>query len=146
MSAPVDIASNHFDRQYDELRQQIIRSLERAEAQKNRLQSVDHRYSIFNIVLGAVAAFIAGQSLVAAKPVVGDWRMMTTVSSVLTLGATVATGLQKKIASPEAIAEVNQCVAHLKALKVETLTPTFELQKVADQYKHILTAFSQVDC
>lgn len=70
---------------------------------------------------------------------------MTTVASVLTLGATVAAGVQKQIAAPGLIAEVSQCVAQLKALRIETVGSSFELEKVSEEYQKILTEFSQVD-
>ncbi|MDX2241073.1 MAG: hypothetical protein NW224_10355 [Leptolyngbyaceae cyanobacterium bins.302] len=145
MSAHLDHMSNRLEPPHSDLRQQIDHSLQRASAQKHKLQTIDRKYSIINIVLGAIAAFVAGQSVVADKPLVGNWRVMTTFASVLTLGATVAAGVQKQIASPDLVAEVSQCVAELKALKIETLSPIYELEKVSEEYQKILTEFSKVD-
>lgn len=130
---------------HNDLRQQIDHSLQRAVAQKDKLQTIDRKYSIVNIILGAVAAFVAGQSVMADKPIVGNWKTMTTFASVLTLGATVAAGVQKQVAAPDLVAEVSQCVAELKALKIETLSPAYELEKVSEEYQKILTEFSRVD-
>jgi hypothetical protein len=43
------------------------------------------------------------------------------------------------------VAEVGQCVAQLKALKIETLSAYYELEAVSDAYQKILTEFSRVD-
>jgi len=145
MPAQLSDAPTILEPSYRDLRQQIDTSLQRASTQKIKLQNLDRRYSIANIVLGAVAAFIAGQSVMGEKALIGDWKVMTTISSVLTLAATVATGVQKQIASPDLVAEVSQCVAQLKALKIETLSPTFEMEKVSEEYQKILTEFSKVD-
>lgn len=145
MSAHLNHATNAADQASGNLRQQIDHSLQKATAQRNNLQKIDRKYSIINIVLGAIAAFVAGQSVMADKPIVGNWKAMTTFASVLTLSATVASGVQKQIASPDLVAEVSQCVAELKALKIETLSPNYELEKVSEEYQKILTEFSRVE-
>jgi hypothetical protein len=132
--------------QYAVLRNQIQHSLQKAEAQKNKLKTIDRRYSIINLCLGAVATFIAGQSAVSNDPMIGNWRATTTVASMLTLGATIAGGLQKQLAAPDLLNEVSECVAKLKALKVETVTSTFEVEEVSEEYQQILSDFSKVDC
>lgn len=144
-SAPNPSPLTSLDDQHDDLRQQIDSSIQKAAAQKTKLTDIDRKYSIINIVLGAVAAFVAGQSVIAQEPLFGDWKVMTTFASVLTLGATVASGVQKQIASPDLVAEVSQCVAELRALKIETLSPTYEFEQVSEEYQKILTEFPRVD-
>lgn len=139
---PVPTISN----QHETLRQQIYASLQKAETQKNKLKTIDRRYSILNICLGALATFIAGQSAVSKDPLIGTWKSTTTVASLLALSATVATGIHKQVASPDVLAETSECVAKLKALKVEIVTPTYSLEAVSAEYRQILANFSQVDC
>ncbi|EKQ71263.1 hypothetical protein OsccyDRAFT_0122 [Leptolyngbyaceae cyanobacterium JSC-12] len=146
MSTDSSMMPNNSYDEYSGLRQQIDNSLQRAEAQRNNLKKIDRRYSIFNIILGAIATFIAGQSVVSDQAPMGTWRNMTTISSLFALGATVASGLHKQLASPDLLAEASQCVAKLKALKVETVASTFELEKVCEAYQQILTEFSKIDC
>ncbi|MGD1941741.1 MAG: hypothetical protein ACFB0G_10550 [Leptolyngbyaceae cyanobacterium] len=128
------------------LRQQIQQSLQKVEAQKQRLKSTDRRYTIINIVLGVVATFIAGESAVTGEPFLGNWRLTTMVASVCTLSATAITGIQKQIASPEQLLETSECAAKLKALKVETISANYELEPVSDIYQGIISEFPGVDC
>lgn len=65
---------------------------------------------------------------------------------MLTLGATLAAGIQKQIAAPDLLNEASECVAKLKALKVETVTNTYEIEQVSDEYQQILADFSKIDC
>ncbi len=145
MSIPSHPALPSVDLDHTHLREQIDRSLHQATLQKHHLQKIDRQYSVLNIVLGAIAAFIAGQSAIADKPAIGNWRNVAMVASGLTLTATIASGVQKQIAPTDLVAEVSQCVAQLKALKIETLSTHYELEAVSDAYQKILTEFSRVD-
>lgn len=139
-------SNNPLDDQHDILRQHIQDSLRRAEAQRNRLKTIDRRYSIVTLCLSAVATFIAGQSAVSNDPLVGNWRATTTVASILTLGATISGGIQRQLATPDLLNETSECVAKLKALNVETVVSGYEIEQVSDEYQQILSTFSNVDC
>ncbi|MBE9100259.1 hypothetical protein [Vacuolonema iberomarrocanum] len=116
------------------LKQQIHLSLQKAEAQKSRLKSTDRRYTIMNLVLGAIATFIAGESAIAGEPILGSWRFTATLASVCTLSATIVAGVHKQVASPDLLLEASECAAKLKALKIETIPETYELEPVSDAY------------
>lgn len=137
---------NQSPDQHDILRQQISESLKKAEAQKNKLKTTERRYSIMSICLGALATFITGQSAVSNDPLIGNWRLNTTVASVLTLGVTIAGGMQKQLAAPDLLSEACECVAKLKALKVETIVSTYDAEQVSEEYQKILSDFSHIDC
>ena len=146
--SPEANSSSPGDAHYEHtvLRQQIQQSLQRVEAQKQRLKSADRRYTIISIVLGVIATFVAGESAVTGEPLLGNWRLTTMVASVSTLSATAITGIQKQIASPEPLLETSECAAKLKALKVETISANYELEPVSDIYQGMIAEFPSVDC
>ncbi|MEO1620172.1 MAG: hypothetical protein AAFU53_03965 [Cyanobacteria bacterium J06632_3] len=129
----------------DPLKTQIDLSLQKAEAHRNRLKNADRRYSILNIVLGAIATFIAGEAAISGTPMVGGWRVTTTIASVCTLGATLSAGIHKQVASPELLIETSECAAKLKSLKIETLASSYPVEEVRDTYQNILSEFSRVE-
>ena len=132
--------------QHTALRQQIQQSLQKVEAEGQRLKSTDRRYTIMSIMLGVIATFVAGESAVTGEPLFGNWRLTTMIASVSTLSATAITGIQKQIASPEQLLETSECAAKLKALKVETIAADYELDLVTDTYQGIISEFPSVDC
>ncbi|MGB7442756.1 MAG: hypothetical protein WA919_16955 [Coleofasciculaceae cyanobacterium] len=146
MSIDSNVTPGDPSEQYSVLQQQIQHSLQKAEGQKNRLKAIDKRCSIINLLLGVVATFIAGESAIAGEPIVGNWRFTTTIASVCTLGATITAGVHKQLASPDLLLESSECVAKLKALKVETISPSSELGVVSKAYQKILSDFSRIDC
>lgn len=146
MSQPPSELLQTTDQQCEILRQHIQSSLQKAEAQRLKLKAIDRRYSIINLCLGTLATFIAGQSGASNEPLIVDWRTTATVASVLTLSVTIVGGIQKQLAAPDMITEVNECVAKLKALKIETVVPTFEVDQVSEEYQQILSDFTKVDC
>ncbi|HEY9664576.1 MAG TPA: hypothetical protein V6C65_39550 [Allocoleopsis sp.] len=146
MSNQANALLTHTDDECNILRQQIQSSLQRAETHKNKLKTIERRFSIINICLGATATLIAGQSAIADNPLIGNWRTTTTIASVITLSATIVGGIQKQLAAPDFLVEASECVAKLKALKVETISPTYEVEPVSEEYQQILSDFSKVDC
>ncbi|MBE7385440.1 MAG: hypothetical protein F6J95_029080 [Leptolyngbya sp. SIO1E4] len=140
---PSPHSSNH---EHSALRQQIQQSLQKAETQKKRLKSTDRRYTITNLVLSAIATFIAGESAISGEPIMGNWRFTAMMASVCTLGATLAAGIHKQIASPDQLLETSECAAKLKVLKIETISEDYELDAVNAEYQHILSEFARVDC
>ncbi len=146
MISRLDTMQHDSTNDYDILQQQIQSSLDKAQAQRNKLRTIDRRYSILGLILGATATFIAGQSAVANDPLIGNWRATATVASVITLGATITSGLQKQLADPDLLVETSECTAKLKALRIEMIAGTFDLEQVSEQYQQVLSEFSNVDC
>lgn len=135
-----------LNNQYSVLRQQINDSFRKAEAQKNRLKKIDQRYSITHIILSAIAAFITGQSAASGEAMIVDWKVTSAIASVLGLGTTVVAGIQKQMVSPDLLEETSECVAKLKALRIEVTSPTYNLEEVSEEYQQLLSEFSKVDC
>ena len=131
---------------YSALRHQVQHSLQKAEAQKNQLKSSGHRYSIATLVLSGVATLVAGASAISGNPVLGNWRLTTSIASFCTLGAAIAAGIRKQTASPERLLESGECVAKLRDLKIETIPEAYDLEAVNEAYRHILAEFARVDC
>ena len=127
------------------LRQQIASSLERSRNQRNKLKNTDKRFSIASLVLGAIATFIAGQSAIAGKPITGNWRITTTIASVCTLGATVATGIHKQVVPTDLLVEASECTAQLKVLVIETAADTYDVETARATYQRIIAEFSNLD-
>ena len=127
------------------LRSQIASSLEKSRHQKNKLKRTDRSFSIASLVLGAIATFIAGESAIAGEPIMGDWRFTTTIASLCTLSATVATGIHKQVVPTDLIVESSECTAQLKVLHVETIPDFYDVETVRDNYQRLIAEFSRVD-
>jgi hypothetical protein len=128
------------------LRQQIHSSVQKASAHKDRFKRANSRYSIFNILLSALATFVAGQAAVAGGSLVGEWRITCAVASGFALGATIVAGVQKQLADPELLAEASECVGKLRALKIDTLALSYDLEGAGKKYQQILSHFSKIEC
>jgi hypothetical protein len=138
--------STVIEEQYNVLRQQIDNSLQKANAHKERLKRANSRYSIFNILLSALATFVAGQAAVVGGALAGGWRITCAVASGFALGATIVAGVQKQVADPDLLAEASECVGKLRALKIDTLAPTYDLEGARKKYQQILSDFSKIEC
>jgi hypothetical protein len=138
--------STLIEEQYNVLRQQIDNSLQKANAHKERLKRANSRYSIFNILFSALATFVAGQAAVAGGALAGGWRFTCAVASGFALGATIVAGVQKQVADPDLLAEASECVGKLRALKIDTLAPTYDLDGARKKYQQILSDFSKIEC
>jgi hypothetical protein len=137
--------SNIPDAQYDVLEQQIDGSLEKACKFKERVRRTGSRYTITNILLSALATFVAGRAVLFPASV-GNWRLTCTVAATFALGATIVAGLQKHIADPEILAEASECCGRLKNLKIQTIGRQYDWDKIKSEYGKILEASPRVDC
>ena len=131
--------------QYSQLRQQIKTSLQKAQLQKKRLIQTERCFGIASLLLSAIATFITGESAIAGRPIVENWRFTTTLASVCTLGATVATSLHKQIIPTDILVETSECAAQLKALSIETTQTVYDIETVTDHYQRLVAEFSRVD-
>ena len=132
------------EEQYEALEKQIDDSLRKACAHKDRLKRSNSRYSITNISMGALATFVAGQSVILG-PVLGNWKLACTVAGILALGATITAGIQKQLADSDLLAEASECCGRLRSLKVETIAREYELERVKSEYKQVLTGCPRVE-
>ncbi len=131
--------------QHQELRQHIHDSLRKASAHRDRLKRVSTRYSVINIVLGSLATLVAGVSAVQAAPVTGSWVSTCGIASLFAFGGTVVMGLQKQLADPDLLNEASECVGRLRALRVDTVPPTYDVEVVRQKYQQVLSDFSRID-
>lgn len=122
------------------LRQEISSSLEKARSQKNTLKRTNSRHRTVNIILGAIAAVLAGGAGTLGKA--SSWKPICLMAAVCSVGATVTANLQ----TADQLVEAGECVGQLKALRIETITPDYDLEKVRDKYQQILSEFSTIDC
>jgi hypothetical protein len=136
------------DTQYDDLERQINDSLQRACGFKDKLRRTSSRYTITNILLSALATFVAGRAVLlgALFPSVSrNWALSCTVAGTFALGATIIAGLQKHLADPEVLAEASECCGRLRNLKVQTIGRQYDWEKLMREYGNILQASSRVD-
>ena len=106
----MNINSTNSITQPDVLRDQIGSSLEKAQAQKNTLRRNSSRYSTANIVLGAIAAVLAGTAGTVGKA--DTWKPICLFAAVCSVGATVTAKLQ----TADQLTEISEGVGQLKAL------------------------------
>lgn len=133
-------SSNDLTKQSNMLQEQIYSSLEKAQAQKNRLKCSNARYSTTNIVLGILATFLAGIAGTVGNA--NNWKPVCLLAAVCSAGAAMTAKLQ----TAEQLTEASECVGQLKALKAELITPKYDLEQVGDKYQQILSEFSTIDC
>lgn len=142
---PSELQTNQAVEQHTRLRDQIKLSLQKAKSQRQKLMHTDRRFSIASLLLGAVATFIAGESAIVGEPMIGNWRVTTTVASLCTLGATISTGVHKQVVPTDLIVETSECTAQLKVLAIETIPATYDVDAVTDNYQRLIAEFSRVD-
>jgi hypothetical protein len=135
----MNVNSTISETQLDAIREQISNSLEKAQAQRNTLKRNNARYTTANIILAALAALLAGiaGTIGNAK----NWKPVCLLAAVCSAGVTVTAKLQ----TAEQLTESSECVGQLKALRVETMTPTYDLQQVSAKYQQILSEHSAID-
>jgi hypothetical protein len=109
-----------LEAQYRLLQQQIYNSLQKADIHKDKLQRINIRYSILNIVLGAMTTFVTGQAALAGEEAAGRWRITCAIASGFALSATVVASVQSH--------------------------STDDLEQVKEKYQQILSEFSNIDC
>jgi hypothetical protein len=135
----MDTSFDNSTKQLDLLREQISGSLEKAQTQKNTLKRDNARYKTANIVLSGFATLLA-----ATAGLLGDegWKPVCILAAFCSAGATVTANLQ----TGEQLTDASECVGQLKALKVETIFPTYDLEHAREKYEQILSQFSAIDC
>jgi len=132
--------STYQKNQSDVLREQIYSSLEKAQVQKNTLKRNNLRYTTANIVLSALAALLAGTAGTLGNQA-GTWKVTCLLAAVFSAGAAASAKLQ----TAEQLTEASECVGQLKALKVETIIPTYDWEQVSEKYQRLLSEFSTLD-
>ena len=137
--------SKEPETQYAALEQQIDASLQKASSFRDKLRRSSSRYTITNILLSALATFVAGRAVL-FPATVGNWKLTCAVAGVFALGSTIVAGLHKHLVDPEILAEASECCGRLKNLKVQTIGSSYDLEVVKSEYGKILEACSRVDC
>lgn len=132
--------STNQEHQFSVLREQIHTSLEKAQGQKNTLKRNNARFTTANIILSAVAAFLAGIAGTVGNA--ESWKPICLLAAVCSVGTAVTAKMQ----TVEQLTEASECVGQLKALKVETITSTDDIEEVSEKYQQILSEFSAIDC
>ena len=127
--------STNLTKQPDMLREQIDRSLEAAQSQKNTLKRKNSRYSTTNVILGAIAAVLAGTAGTVGQA--ATWKPICLFAALCSAGATVTAKLQ----TVEQLTKISEGVGQLKALRFETVVTAYDPTQVSEKYQQILLAF-----
>ena len=67
------------------------------------------------------------------------------IAALLALGATIISGLQQNLVQAELLNKVNECVARLRTLQIETIDPVYDVVAVRMQYQTIMSHYPDVD-
>lgn len=136
----MDTSSANQEKQSDLLREQIFSSLEKAQVQKTALKRTNSRYTTANIIFGVLATLLTGTAGTIGNA--ENWKPICLLAAFCSGGAVVTAKMQ----TTEQLTEASECVGKLKALKVETIIPTYDFEQVSEQYQQILSEFSTIDC
>jgi len=128
-----------LETQSDTLKEQISSSLEKVQTQRNVLKRKNSRYMTANIILAALAALLAGMAGTVGNA--KNWKVACLFAAVCSAGVTVTSKLQET----EQLTETSECVGQLKALRIETISPTYDVHQVSSKYQQILSEFSAID-
>jgi hypothetical protein len=126
--------------QMDALREDIKRSLEKAQVQRSAVKCQNYNYAMTNIVFSSIAAFLAGAAGLLGNQG-GFWKESCLLAAAFSTTAAVAAKVQK----PDELAEASEYVGKLKALKVETSVPNRDWQEVSERYQQILSECVSID-
>jgi hypothetical protein len=107
--------------------------------QKSKLKRNKSRYNTANIVLAALAALLAGIAGTVGNA--KNWKPACLLAAICSVGATVTAQIQ----NTEQLSDASECLGQLKALRIETITSTYNLEQVSEKYQQILSEFSTLD-
>ena len=128
------------------LDQRIQTSLKTACAHRLRLTALHVRCTIAGLVLGALASFFAGLSSLTGRPiVVDDWRITCAIAAVLTLAATIVSGIQSLLVRPDQLTQASECIGKLRALMADASAPAPNLEDVRRKYQQLLIDYPGID-
>lgn len=127
------------------LREKIQTSLEKSSTQKAKLESTNRRFQLSSTLFSASSTFVAGFATLSGQGLVGSWRMTCGIAALLALGATIISGLQQNLVQAELLNKVNECVARLRTLQIETIDPVYDVVAVRMQYQTIMSHYPDVD-
>jgi hypothetical protein len=136
---PMDTNSSVAETQFDAMRSQISGSFEKAQAQKKRLKRKNSQYTNANIILAGLATLMAGMAGTIGNA--KNWKPVCVLAAICSAGVTVTSRLQ----TAERLTTTSECMGQLKALRVETIAPTYDLPRVNAKYQQILSEYSEID-
>lgn len=125
--------------QLNTVREKISGSLEKAQTRRDALKRKSSRYTTANIILSTLATLLAGMAGTIGNA--QNWKVTCLFAAVCSAGVTVTTKLQ----TTEQSTEASECIGQLKALRVETVIPQYDLEQVSKKYQQILSDFSAID-
>lgn len=132
--------------QLDAMREQIFSSPKKAQAQRDTLRRNNARYMTVTIILAALAALLANMAETIARSAryangnAQNWKITCLFAAVCSVGVTVTAKLQ----TAEQLTKASECVEQ-KALRFETMIPTYDLQQVSAKHQQILSEYFAIN-
>ena len=117
--------------------------LGRATSFTNRLRRTDRRYGLTSTALGGAAGVVAG--LPAATGVApGGWQFTCVVVALIAFGGTLVGALRQHVSEPDVVAKANEHVGKLRSLRLDTVSPRFDVESIGERYQHVLAEYSDL--
>ncbi len=139
-SAETSQLVNHYDARRESLRAAIDDDLGRATSFSNRLRRTDRRYGLTSTALGGAAGVVAG--LPAATGVApGGWQFTCVVVALIAFGGTLVGALRQHVSEPDIVAKANERVGKLRSLRIDTVTPGFDVETVSGRHQQVMAEY-----
>ena len=79
------------------------------------------------------------------ETIIGDWRLTCAVATLVTLSATIVSGVQNQVANPDLLSRFSECVGRLRVLMMELESDDADTAQINKQYKTLLIDFAELD-
>lgn len=121
---------------------EIGRSLARVGERVSRLQTAHTLLNLLAVIGGLVSTLLAGGSAANGAPLLGvgnaGWGLTCALAALLTLGGTLAGGIDQQFRVGETLGQARACMGRLRALEVALSTGSVQPAAVAERYTDLL--------
>lgn len=122
------------------------------EARVRRLSTANSRYIYLGIIAGALATFVAGLTAFKGAPLLDvpqqakqeAWQITCAIAAMLTLVATLCTGLQKALTVPEKLGAAIACLGRLRALDLALTVRGADHVEIAREYENLISSNAEL--
>jgi uncharacterized membrane protein YidH (DUF202 family) len=145
----------------DDALQRIRTSLEGARARTRRFRRLNSTAILVSIILGAVAAFLAGAAAIKAERISRDakgqlvyadsmtvfgesYSTVCGAAAILSLLATISSGLQKGLDLPGQEGRARSCMARLLTLELAASANRQSREQVEDEYGRVVGEYPEL--
>lgn len=131
---------------HDELKREIRKSLEHAEANAAHLKKTNTRLLIASIVTSAATTLVTAVAA-ASGPVVGDgtagWQVSCAIAAVFGFATTVCVSLNQQLRLADRLSKANESGGRLKSLVVAMSAGSRDRDDIATEYAEIVRDYPE---